>query len=243
MFKKEKVIKIVDMHCHILPQVDDGAKNFEESLKMAKTAVSNGVKAIIVTPHFKEYKRIIPKQEILDRINQLKALLRENDVSLDIYPGNEIMRYEAFSEGDVSNVFDLNGSSYYLVEFKPSDSYSFIYRYLDNLTRNDISPILAHIERYDEINTIEKVKEIKDLGVLIQVNYKTIKEDKSFNSFIKKLLKNKLIDFVSSDAHDDDERSYNIKECVSYLYRKYDETYVDDIVYQNAIDYLGVNEE
>ena len=129
-----------------------------------------------------------------------------------------------------------------MVEFKPSDSYYFIYRYLDNLTRNDIKPILAHVERYDEINSIEKVKDIKELGVLIQTNYQTVLEDRSWTSFTKKLLKNRLIDFVSSDAHDCDKRSLNMKECAEYLYKKYNEEYVDEILYRNAIDYLGVNE-
>lgn len=242
MLSRGQKRQIIDIHSHILPGLDDGSRNMEESLKMAKTAYLNGVSDIIVTPHYSEYHKSASKDTIIKEMDALQSELIKNNIDISLYCGNEIMRYHGLHGDDVIKNLSLNNSGYYLIEFKPSDSYNYIYKYLDDLSRSNIKVILAHIERYENIDSLEKVNEIRELGVLIQVNYELI--DKGiFNKearFLHSLLKEGLVDFVASDCHDNKERSYDIKSKIDKLYKKYDEDYVDEILYLNAMEILGI---
>jgi protein-tyrosine phosphatase len=77
---------MIDIHCHILPGVDDGAQSLSDSLNMARKAVEQGIHKIVATPHHLTSSYENPKQSIIDRVKDLNAALREEKIDLEVLP-------------------------------------------------------------------------------------------------------------------------------------------------------------
>ena len=124
----------------------------------------------------------------------------------------------------------------------PSDPYQYIRNSLDEIMSEGYQPVIAHVERYGcMVDDIENVRRLSRMGVEIQVNASSITGDtgKEIKKFVHKLLKEQLVDYVGTDAHRcDGSRTPMMKECSRMLYKKYDEGYVDSILYGNAFDRL-----
>ena len=105
---------MIDLHCHILPELDDGSQSLEESLAMARMAVNSGVRAMAATPHCMGERA----EEVYGTWSLLRQALEETGVPLKLYPGMEI-----FGTPDTARLlregklFTLNGSRYPLIEF------------------------------------------------------------------------------------------------------------------------------
>ena len=151
--------------------------------------------------------------------------------------------WKSICEGlDNGRISRMNGTDYVLVEFMPSDPYQYIRNSLDEIMSEGYQPVIAHVERYGCIvDDIENVRGLSRMGVEIQVNASSITGDtgKEIKKFVHKLLKEQLVDYVGTDAHRcEDSRTPMMKECSRMLYKKYDERYVDSILYGNAFDRL-----
>ena len=86
----EKKNQYIDIHCHILPEVDDGARNLEESLAMLRQEVKQGVEAVILTPHQKPNRPSITAASVLERTQKLQQAATENGIDIRLYSGGEI---------------------------------------------------------------------------------------------------------------------------------------------------------
>lgn len=198
---------MVDIHCHILPGFDDGSDNIEESVRMARLAVSGGTKAIIVTPHsnipdsFKNYC----DQQYVDTFKALRQRLTEENIPLKIYPGHEI-----FAAGNIAELIrnekllTLNNSCYPLIEFAFTERAENVYHKLEELVAEGFTPIVAHPERYafvaeDDFAPIR----LKEMGCLLQVNKGSLKGSFGREAQIisKSIIRHELADFLASDAH------------------------------------------
>ena len=235
---------IVDMHNHILPGIDDGSQSMETTLKMITIAAKDGITHMIATPHFKKGHHNASPETIRRLVGDVQALSDEHDLGLTILPGNEVMFFsdmeEAYEEGKLTT---MNGSDYLLIEFYPDDDYARIMRGVETTQSLGLHPILAHVERFLPLRSdISKVEEIRRRGALIQVNASSIAGEQGFGTkqFCKKLLKNRLVDFVGTDAHHYESRAPQMKKCTDYLYAKYDEKYVDAILYKNAAQFFRI---
>ena len=85
---------MIDTHCHILP-VDDGAKDMEESIKMARVAQKDGIKKIINTTHFNPEFEYPKRKILLDKISELNDILKKENIDIEVFPGNELYYNEA----------------------------------------------------------------------------------------------------------------------------------------------------
>lgn len=195
---------MIDIHSHILYDVDDGCKTLAESLELLKIAQKEGITHIICTPHYmhngmynKDY------QETEELFNKFKQEVRESNIEIDLSLGNEIFIHPEIDEL-VKNkkVHTLANTNYVLVEF-PMDIYRNEYdEYLYNLSILDYKIIIAHPERYLYVQENYKFcKRWLDEGYLIQINQNSI-HDKVLSKVTKKLLKKGFINFIASDAHD-----------------------------------------
>ena len=241
--KEQDQYNYVDMHCHILPAVDDGSKNMDMSLQMARIASANGIKTIIVTPHYNAAHRSVSPDGIRKRVDLLQKQCSEEGLGISFYPGNELFYDrslpEKLSKGEVLTLAD---SRFCLVEFNPMDDFRYIYDGLRALIYEGFQPILAHCERYAcLLKQFSLVEEILEQRVLLQVNAASV-EPKLFQPvprFVKKLLHQKCISFVATDAHRaEGSRSPDIQSAVSYLKRKYDARYVSRILAENALSLI-----
>lgn len=225
--KKQQKFSLCDIHCHILYGVDDGAKSKEQSLNMLQLAYEEGIRHIILTPHYKEPYKDEQIDIVKQRFQVLKQCAKQQFPDLNLYMGNEIFYYDGVAQDLASgNAYSMAGSRYVLMEFMMGAPYSYVKSAVTAMLTNDYTPIIAHIERYDcFLNDIEKVWEIKERGALVQINATGImgKHGGKEKRFCKKLLKYGWVDFVATDAHRDDVRKPELEECANYVARKFGE--------------------
>lgn len=181
-----------DFHAHILHNVDDGSKSLYESIEMIKFLKDKGFEGVVVTPHANSL--YYPSREILsDKKNGILKI-----VDFKIIIGYEV-RVDAIELFEPA-LFLIEGTNYILLEFdfikRPKD----IFQPFIKVIKNGIRPIFAHPERYSYLSTNE-IRMIKDLGVIIQVNLKSL--DGIYGENIKRKAFEilELCELIGSDAH------------------------------------------
>lgn len=234
----------IDMHCHVIPHVDDGAQNSNQALNMITQAYENGFRAMIATPHYEVGRYESNKEEIKEYYTKLKSLVKEKFPDFKIYLGNEIFfSYGIVDKLNEEEIFTLADSNYVLVEFSPNDSFSYIKKSLYQIINDGYTPILAHTERYEEVmsSEIKNVEKLVDAGVLIQINASTLAGNMGIGGRRKvvKLIKNDLVHFISTDCHSDGRRSPDLTECIKYLRKKIDEHTINTLLRDNAIKIIN----
>lgn len=159
---------MIDLHCHILPQLDDGSRNLKESLDMARLAVESGVTAMAATPHCVNGGA----REIRDRVLLLREALEEAEIPLRLYPGMELYGTEATARLLSSGkLLTLNGSRYPLIEFSFRGTGERETEILKDVIRAGFCPVVAHPERYAFVREQPQILNYwKELGCLLQVN-------------------------------------------------------------------------
>lgn len=228
----------IDMHCHILPGVDDGAKDIDEMKQMLRIAYEEGIRCIIATPHHhprrgRENPKILRRQAKL-----LREAAHEIDDHFRIYLGTEIFfGQDIVDKLEAGRVLTMNGRDYVLVEFTPTDTFTYIRQSLQQLQLGGYEVILAHVERY---NCIVKESELADqlceMGIRLQVNADSIigESGREVKKFVKYLMDSDLLFCVGTDAHSSRHRAPRMKKAAGYVKKKYGEEYMRRIFFSNA---------
>lgn len=228
---------MIDIHCHILPNVDDGSESLEESIAMAKIAESEGITRIVNTSHchfdFK-YKKGNELKLELEKFNQV---LKEENINIEVLLGNELYYtsdlIERFNELDF---FSMNNSKYILMEFSPINFPKNIEDVIYEIKIRGYIPIIAHAERYKQVQ--EDVNIVLDCikeGALIQVNASSIlgKNGEKAEDTSKKLLDNNMVHFVATDAHSSNRRRPLIKDSYNYILKNYGKEVSEKLFIEN----------
>lgn len=221
---------MIDIHCHILPGVDDGPGKIDESLKMARKAVDEGIKTIIATPHHKNNKYENVKGSILQNVESFNKQLINEDIPLTIFPGQEIRIYgEILEDYQKGEILPLNMSKFIFIEFPTASVPKYSERMLYNLQLEGFTPIIVHPERNKEI--IENPKQLYNFvknGILTQVTAASITGHfgKSIKKFSEQLILHNLTHFVASDAHNTHNRSFKMIEAHDYIEENFGIEYV-----------------
>lgn len=233
---------LFDMHCHIVPFVDDGADSREEAFKIFQMEYQQGVRYIIATPHFRVQMFEKPLSEVRRQFALLKTLGRRVAPDLKLYLGCEfhsnMEMVEMLKNGVVTT---MAGSHYVLTEFSQGDSASYIKERVYALLTNGYLPILAHIERYSCLrNDISLVRELTDIGAHMQVNADSLvgREGFGVRRYCNRLLDEGLIDFVGSDCHGTEHRPTHIGEAYDWLVKKAGSQEANRIFIDNPTDIL-----
>lgn len=195
---------LVDLHCHILPGVDDGATHEAESLRMLRVAEEEGIALVAATPHAHHCRaeRIPPK---VARLNELAA---EAGLAVRVVPGQEVRLVAdlvaRFRAGELAT---LNDGHYLLLELPLSGPIPpYLLRAIEELQALGLRPILAHAERYGDIQRDPApLRELIARGVPIQVNASslTASAERAARPTAERLLRERLVHLIASDAHDD----------------------------------------
>lgn len=232
----------IDIHTHVLPGVDHGAGDWDMSLEMLAESVASGVKAVIATPHYLPWKEGVTADIICERCGKAKERLRRvYGIKMDIYPGNEIYySSETVKSLKSGKALTLAGSEYVLVEFGPEVSYQVLCSAASDLRFHGYIPVFAHIERYQCLEQGDKLLQLKEMGVLFQVNMTSFQGGffDGRTRRIKRWLKEQCIDFIASDMHDLTERPPMSVECLKWLQKTLDSGYQDKLLYGNAQDMI-----
>lgn len=229
---------IIDIHSHIMFQVDDGADSIETSLKMLKQEYEQGVTGVILTPHYHAGECTPGTQKIKKHFEQLQVRVNQMIPDMKIYLGNEVMWCnDMVNLLDAGKLYSLAGSRYVLVEFYPSVQYSVLEKALNLILNGGYIPVVAHCERYKCLRSAFKImnsngiNHLIEMGAYMQVNATSVFGRDS--KFISKLIDNDFLHFVASDAHNIGTRGVYWDKCVRYLSKKYNMEYIEWLLVEN----------
>ncbi len=223
---------MIDLHCHILPGVDDGPASQDESLAMARIAVEDGIHAVVATPHTLNGIYSNPLREVISKVATLQKSLSENHIDLLLYVGADVHLcphlVDRITSGDAPTINDTG--NFILLEL-PSQTIpkKGVKDEIFALKLNGITPIITHPERNAIIqHDPEILYEFISMGALSQVTAMSLTGD--FGMRVKHsteiLLKYRLAHIIASDAHSSDNRPPVLSRAV-----------------ENAAEILGNNEE
>jgi len=197
---------MIDLHTHLLPGIDDGAKSLEEAIQIIKQGKEIGITAICTTPHLSSNFTKDRTEKIMENFLKLQERTSNEKIDVQLYLGSEIDLRMNFDSIKRFPFFFINQTQKYLfVELPLGEFPSFSERILFTLLIEGLSPILAHPERsLSKEGDLERIEKLKDSGILIQVNAGSLLGDfgKKIQRAARKLLQADLVDFISSDAHD-----------------------------------------
>jgi protein-tyrosine phosphatase len=201
---------MIDIHTHILPSIDDGARNMAESLAMARLAVADGITHLFATPHHRDYTPI-SRQDVTRRVAHLQAELDAAGLPLTILPGHEVRLYnDMFKDWDKELAGPLGHSRYVLAEplFDHYDHHTD--EMLFELFDRGYLPVMAHPERIRPIQ--EKLSLIEPFlarGGLTQITATTLTghSDNRAKKTAEMMLRQRMAHIIASDAHHSYHRS------------------------------------
>lgn len=230
---------MLDIHCHICYGSDDGAENLETAVEMVSLAYERGTDGIAATPHSD-----VPgayenhwNEALRTKILTLREALREREIPVEIYPGQEIFctnrTVRLLSEG---KLITLNHSRYPLVEFDFYEPVESAYSKMRALAAEGYVPVVAHPERYAFVSEEEDaVFKLKAIGCLLQVNKGSLEGRFGRNAFFasRRLMELRLADAVASDAHSPYMRTPNMLHTHELICEEYSYDYADLLLEEN----------
>lgn len=227
---------MLDSHSHILPGIDDGAKEFEESVEMARMYVDAGYDSVIATPHYYKGRYTSTRHQNFEILRHLESLLEEQQIPLQVYLGNELF-YDVGLENLLKDdtISPLGNSNYVLTEFPMIGSNPRISEFAYSMQLAGYILILAHVERYQFVQENPEVLiPYIQKGSIMQMNLDSIQsESKRIRDCAKYLLDSKMIHVVATDSHSTTWRNPNSKTALNELQKMIDEDYYSEIVIQN----------
>lgn len=212
---------MIDIHCHILPGIDDGARSMQEALEMCRMAESDGISTIVATPHYKPGSYDWSADELVSAVSRLQNALSAAKIGLTILPGAEVAVFPELPGRLRKNRFlTINNGRYLLVEFRPHSVPANVEQFLLSLMDLGLIPIIAHPERCDcFLNQPTLLTRLVEKGVLLQLTADSITGQfgPEVYNFSQWLINKGLAHIIASDAHDDGERSPRLTEAVSLV--------------------------
>ena len=230
---------MIDIHCHILPGIDDGASSVKESVLMCEAAQLSSVDTVVATPHFDAGIEDIArwKEDAAQRLSSLKEALRETYIPMDIYPGGEVLftpeLIDPMRRGEVPCLAE---SDYMLVEFYFDESLFEIDDMLSRLASIGVHPVIAHPERYFAVQeNPDTIIGWFRKGYVIQVNKGSImgRLGRGAQSASRWILNHGLAHIAASDAHKANVRTPELSSLRELLEAEYSEDYADILLTQN----------
>ena len=217
------MLEITDMHCHVLPGVDDGPADMEESMEVLREVAGQGVRTLIVTPHYHPGRYQVEGSRVLQTLEQVRAKVREENLPLRLLPGQECYFYSGLMKAlESGEALTLAGSAYVLVEFSPEVLYPEIQYAVRSFELSPWRMILAHYERYRCLfGRKDRLEELRDQGVLLQLNFDRLLGKDLFrrNPWRAHLLEG-LVDYLGSDTHGMKFRPPHMAEAAAWMEKK-----------------------
>ncbi len=238
-FKKVgELMRFLDIHSHILPQVDDGAKDMQEAVKLLEMMLAQGVTDVIATPHFYPMRDNV--DEFLSRVGnaaeQLEAAISNKDLP-NIYIGCEIHYFNGIGKSQEISRLAIADTNYILLELPygtPIDDgiLKDIRRISEDL---GLIPILAHIERYSLQKGFKKLlKLVAEGAALAHINAASLLSSAQ-GRICERLLKKGCVSFIASDAHSPDKRPPLTGDAIEYIRLKMGKRLSDRLIKNHSM--------
>lgn len=212
-----------DIHCHILPYVDDGAANLDEALELLRLEQRQGVTEICLTPHLRRGMFDSPDEKIREKFSQLRAAAAEQEIPIRLHLSREYYFDSRFRALLRSGKVLPMGRDVLLTEFGYTSGFDVLRDAAEEILSAGYIPLFAHVERYKPFqDDPECGKILIDMGVLLQINADGVigREGRKTRLLCQRLLRSGCIHVVASDAHDPELRVPNLEKCADYLEKK-----------------------
>lgn len=223
---------MIDVHCHILPGIDDGSKNVDMSIEMMKESFSQGVDTMIATPHF--YISHTDTEHFLEKRKKAYETLMEKTIDMPDMPklglGAEVLFFNGISVFDDLDALTINNSRYLLLEMPFSKWNDRIIREVETLIyERKFKIIIAHIERFIDYQKGTKfIDELVDLEPLIQMNGEYVNGFFTKSKALK-LISDGTVNLIGSDCHNLETRKPNLGKTFDIIRKKLGQDFVDKI--------------
>ncbi len=210
---------MIDLHTHILPGIDDGARDMDEALELIRMAADNGTHILATSPH--QNIPICDVQSVKTTFEALKSEIEKNDIDITIVPATEMFgTHDVVSKLKAGELLTVNNTRYPLVEFGFEESLENILLIMEQFVKSDYVPILAHPERYRCFyKNVEVLYDLYEMGIVMQINKGSI-----FGQFGRHaqwvadtMLSHRLVAVAASDAHDSVYRTPVLSEFAKYI--------------------------
>ncbi|MBB6454526.1 protein-tyrosine phosphatase [Salirhabdus euzebyi] len=213
---------MIDIHCHILPSMDDGAASIRESITMAQAAAEEGIRTIIATPHHLDGKYNNTRTDIEKAVYQLNETLKESNIPITILPGHETrINGDLVDRIQKEEILPLNKTSKYVfVELPSSHVPHYTSQLLFDIQVAGYTPVIVHPERNSVLTqNPDLLYRFVRNGALTQVTAGSVcgKFGKKIQKFTQDMIEANLTHFVASDAHNTTTRGFYLKEAYEQI--------------------------
>lgn len=225
-------MSLIDIHSHILPRIDDGAKDTQEATELLKLMREQGITSVIATPHFIASEHNL--QDFISDITRAKekldAVVKEQGLP-SVYIGSEVYYFSGIGSSKAISHLCLNNSKYLLLELPFCDIGKHI---LDDIikiqTNLGVMPIIAHIERYHRFKGFKNLLKLVEDGTCIaQLNATSLFLPKTKRAAYK-LIKKGYISFIATDTHSLDRRPPRLYAALKEIETKLGKEYSDRLI-------------
>jgi protein-tyrosine phosphatase len=191
----------IDLHCHILPGLDDGAIDLDDTIAMAGQAESDGIKVVCATPHIRSDHPVVI-EELAGRVAAVNEELERRGLSVRVETGGEVAEplLESLTDEELCAVALGGGDSWILVEPRAGPVSDFLLRAVEHLGDRGFRAIIAHPERHPSIDFQERLQALVERGALIQVTAALIADGPAAPTMLE-LAGHGLVHLLASDAH------------------------------------------
>lgn len=235
---------LTDVHCHLLPYVDDGADNLDEALQLVAMQAQQGVSALYCTPHLRAGMFETPQEKVDRQFERLRQAAAALPSAPRLYLGRENHCDKTLLDNlRTGQARTLGGGNWLLIEYSSRHSRREVLRYLQAVLDAGYRPVIAHVERYPCITQdLSLARLLAEQGAWLQVNAAAVmgREGLRTRWFCHSLLKQDLVHLIASDAHHVDMRTPNLGECARFLSRRLPQEQFARIFYDNPACLAGL---
>ncbi|MDN6664498.1 MAG: tyrosine protein phosphatase [Tetragenococcus koreensis] len=213
---------MIDLHCHILPGVDDGADSLETSLAMAKEAVQQGITHILCTPHHNNGRYENLKATVVQAVALLQAELDKEQIALTLFEGQEV-RISGELLQEINNdriLFTDLGDTYLLIELPTMDIPAYTEELFFELRTKGKVPVIVHPERNAKFREDpNRLLPYLEMGCLAQLTAPSLVGTfgKSIQKTAQEMVEHNLVQMMASDAHGVHKRKFHLKEAYELM--------------------------
>lgn len=217
---------MIDLHCHILPGIDDGAEDVEASIGMAEKALSQGITHILCTPHQNNGEYVNPKSEVIGAVASLQAEFDKRNLPLTLFEGQEVhITGELIEEIQKDHIlFTDLGDTYFLLEFPTMDIPAYTEEMFFELRNMGKVPVIVHPERNAKFREDpDRLIPFLEMGCLAQLTAPSIVGifGKSIQRTAKEMVDRNMVQMVASDAHGINKRTFYMKEAYELIEKEF----------------------
>lgn len=234
--------KIIDIHAHILPQLDDGSRSMDESRLLLQEAYSQGIRKIIATPHYINGHSRAASDAIREYAAKMQEAAQEIAPDFGIFPGQEILYFSGILDAlESETVLTLADTKYVLIEFPVNITFGEVFQAVRSLVFARYFPVLAHIERYCCLRQHGRVEELIHAGAWMQMNYQSLENMRHFGerAWCRRMVLDGKIHFLGTDMHRMDYRPPQIRTVLKWMEKKGGRDFLTQLTWGNPVTLLS----